>query len=185
MIDTKCCYNRKLSCHPPLVQIVRECIMSLENLKIHQDANKMIKKKRFLSFWDTFQATQAWWASIFLTSHILCVDENHIFSHGLSVHQCFHPRLSHHPPRLASHFQLAPHPKAELLPQDLVPFEIQIPGAISPAQELPYGDRPPLAWQCSLYNWTYTIIVLLPYLMCRKSNGLAYYSFAAQIDISL
>lgn len=60
-------------------------------------------------------------------------------------------------------------PKAELLPQDLVPFEIQIPGAISPAQELPYGDRPPLAWQCSVCTTGPTVIVQLAYLMCRKS----------------
>lgn len=55
------------------------------------------------------------------------------------------------------HFQLAPHPKAELLPQDLVPFEIQIPGAISPAQEPPYVEQTSFSLAAlSLFNWPYS-----------------------------
>lgn len=53
------------------------------------------------------------------------------------------------------HHAWSPLPKAELLPQDLFPFEIQIPEAISPVQELPYGEQTSFGLAAlSLYSWT-------------------------------
>lgn len=94
-------------------------------------------RKHFLSYFEQKRHQK----KLAERQHISLFEENHIFSCGLSAVQCFslHSHLSHHSPCLAFHFQMAPHPKAELLPWDLVPFEIQIPGAISPIQALPYG----------------------------------------------
>lgn len=69
-----------------------------------------------------------------------------------------HSSSSHLPlSSMFGHFQLAPQPKAELLPRDLVPFEIQIPGAISPAQEPPYVEQTSFSLAAlSLFNWPYS-----------------------------
>lgn len=78
----------------------------------------------------------AFYVSFPSTEDILCVDGIPVLSRALNVLQCLllSPHTSYQTTYLASHFQPAAHPKAEFLPLDLVPFEIIIPGAISPAQ---------------------------------------------------
>lgn len=92
------------------------------------------------------------------TEDILCVDGIHVLSRALNVLQCLllSPHTSYQTTYLASHFQPAPHPKAEFLPLDLVPFEIIIPGAINPAQ-IPtiWGQTFHLA-MFTLHYWTYS-----------------------------
>lgn len=85
---------------------------------------------------------------------ILLFEEPHRLTHAAALHSSFsHLPLSF----MFGHFQLAPQPKAELLPQDLVPFEIQIPGAISPAQELPYVEQTSFSLAAlSLFKWPYS-----------------------------
>lgn len=85
---------------------------------------------------------------------ILLFEESHRLTHAAALHSSSsHLLLS----SMFGHFQLAPQPKAELLPQDLVPFEIQIPGAISPAQEPPYVEQTSFSLAAlSLFNWPYS-----------------------------
>lgn len=75
----------------------------------------------------------AFYVSFPSSGDILCIDGIPVLSRALNV-QCLLLSLytsSYQPTYLASHLQPAPHPKAELLPLDLVPFEIIIPGASS------------------------------------------------------
>lgn len=143
---------------------------------VHSLHHSKVKPECLREF-DEFRATWEWRASLFLCSYYNTQKDIwwklHLRPWSPRLQRILlHSHLSHHPPCLASHFQLAPHPKAEILPQDLLPFEIQIPGAISPAQKLPYGEQTSFSLAVlSLCNWTY-------------SNSAAYLMFGVLLECS-